>query len=162
MACAKAVDGFMLRTGPYAGQRVVADGPEYETAAAGANMGCFDPDFIVEWNFYCDTYGIDTISFGTTMAFVMEAFEAGIITKEHTGGKELRFGATDEVLQCIHEMAEGEGFGVEVGQGIRRLTSSLQECVVPVPSQCQIFTRSLLILKWLRMQSIINLCLSKN
>ncbi len=121
MACSKAVDGFELRTGPYKSDRVVVDGPEYETSAAGANMGCFDADFIVEWNFYCDTYGIDTISFGTCMAFVMEAFEAGVITTEHTGGKELKFGATDAVMECMHEIAVGKGFGVEVGQGIRYL-----------------------------------------
>ena len=121
MACAKAVDGFALKTGPYKGEKVVVDGPEYETAAGGSNMGFFDLDYIVEYNFYCDTYGIDTISFATTMAFVMEAFEAGIITKEHTGGKELKFGAMEEALECLHEMARGEGFGVDVGQGVRWL-----------------------------------------
>jgi aldehyde:ferredoxin oxidoreductase len=121
MACAKAVDGFEVRTGPYKGQKVTVDGPEYETAAGAANMGCFDMDFLVEYNFYCDTYGIDTISFSTCMAFVMECFENGIITTEHTGGKVLKFGATNEVLECLHEMARGEGFGVEVGQGIRWL-----------------------------------------
>ncbi len=121
MACAKTVDGFEIKTGPYKGQIVTVDGPEYETAAACANMGCFDSDFVVEFNFYCDTYGLDTISAGTCMAFVMECYENGIITKEHTGGKELKFGATAEVLECLHEMAEGRGFGVEVGQGIRWL-----------------------------------------
>ncbi len=121
MACAKTIDGFKIRTGPYRGEIVTVDGPEYETAAACANMGCFDADFAAEFNFYCDTYGIDTISAGTCMAFVMECYENGVITKEDTGGKELKFGAVDEVLQCLHEMAEGEGFGVEVGQGIRRL-----------------------------------------
>jgi len=121
MACSKTIDGFTIRTGPYKGQVVTVDGPEYETAAACANMGCFDADFAAEFNFYCDTYGIDTISAGTCMAFVMECYENGVITREDTGGKELRFGAVDEVLQCLHEMAEGEGFGVEVGQGIRRL-----------------------------------------
>jgi aldehyde:ferredoxin oxidoreductase len=121
MACAKAVDGFELRTGPYRGQKVTVDGPEYETAAGAANMGCFDMDFLVEFNFYCDTYGIDTISFSTCMAFVMECFENGIITTEHTGGKALKFGAFNDVLECLHEMAAGEGFGVEVGQGIRWL-----------------------------------------
>ncbi|MGM0688186.1 MAG: aldehyde ferredoxin oxidoreductase C-terminal domain-containing protein [Bacillota bacterium] len=121
MACAKAVDGFKLKTGPYKGQKVVVDGPEYETAAGGSNMGCFDLDFIVEYNFYCDTYGVDTISFATTMAFVMEAYEAGIITKDHTGGKELKFGSTEEALECLHEMARGKGFGVDVGQGVRWL-----------------------------------------
>jgi aldehyde:ferredoxin oxidoreductase len=58
---------------------------------------------------------------GTCMAFVMECYESGIITKEQTGGKELKFGATAGVLECLHEAARGEGFGVEVGQGIRRL-----------------------------------------
>lgn len=121
MACAKTVDGFELRTGPYKGEIVVVDGPEYETAAGAANMGCFDADFLVEFNFYCDTYGVDTISVATCMAFVMEAYEAGVINKTHTGGKELNFGASNEVLEILHEMARGEGFGVDVGQGIRRL-----------------------------------------
>ncbi len=121
MACAKAVDGFELKTGPYKGEKVVVDGPEYETAAGGSNMGFFDLDYIVEYNFYCDTYGVDTISFATTMAFVMEAFEAGVINKEHTGGKDLKFGAMEEALECLHEMARGEGFGVDVGQGVRWL-----------------------------------------
>ncbi|MCK4414391.1 MAG: (2Fe-2S)-binding protein [Candidatus Eisenbacteria sp.] len=121
MSCCKAAENFTLRTGPYAGQKVLIDGPEYETAAGGANMGCFDLDFIFEWNFYCDTYGVDTISFATCMAFVMECFEAGVITTEHTGGKELRPGAGDAALECLHEMARGEGFGVDVGQGTRWL-----------------------------------------
>jgi len=121
MACAKTIDGFELKTGPYKGQVVTVDGPEYETTATGANMGCFDGDFVAEFNFYCDTYGLDTISMGTCMAFVMECYENGVITKEHTGGKELKFGAANEVLECLHEAALGEGFGVEVGQGIRWL-----------------------------------------
>ena len=121
MACAKTVDHFELQTGPYKGEKVTVDGPEYETAAGSANMGCFDGDFLIEFNFYCDTYGVDTISVATCMAFVMECYENGIITKEHTGGKDLKFGATNEVLECLHEMARGEGFGVDVGQGIRWL-----------------------------------------
>lgn len=121
MACAKAVDNYTLRTGPYKGQKVCVDGPEYETSAGGANMGCFDPDFVVEYNFYCDTYGIDTISFATTMAFVMEAFETQVITEKETGGLSLKFGAVDDALEALHQMARGEGFGVDVGQGIRWL-----------------------------------------
>jgi aldehyde:ferredoxin oxidoreductase len=121
MACAKAIDGYELKTGPYKGQKVCIDGPEYETSAAGANMGCFDPDFIAEFNFYCDTYGVDTISVGTCMAFVMECYENGIIDKEYTGGLEVPFGATDATLEILHQMARGEGFGVEVGQGIKKL-----------------------------------------
>ena len=71
MACAKTIDQFELKTGPYKGDKVIVEGPEYETAAASANMGCFDGDFVAEFNFYCDTYGVDTISVGTCMAFVI-------------------------------------------------------------------------------------------
>ncbi|MBN1618346.1 (2Fe-2S)-binding protein [Candidatus Dojkabacteria bacterium] len=121
MACAKAVEHFELKTGPYKGDKVIVDGPEYETAAGGSNMGCFDLDFIVEYNFYCDTYGLDTISYATCMAFVMECYENGIITKEDTGGLHLPFGATNDALEVLHQMARGEGFGLEFGQGIKYL-----------------------------------------
>ena len=121
MSCSHAVDDFPLKTGPYKGDRVVVDGPEYETAGGSSNVGVFDPDFVLEMNFYCDTYGIDTISFTTGMAFVMECFEAGILDVEKTGGLDLRFGNGDAALEVLHQMARGEGFGVIVGQGIRRM-----------------------------------------
>jgi len=121
MSCAKTIDHFTLKTGPYKGDKVCVDGPEYETAAGAANMGCFDGDFTAEYNFYCDTYGIDTISYATGMAFVMECYEHGIIDKEYTGGLELPFGAAMDSLEVLHQMARGEGFGVEVGQGIRKM-----------------------------------------
>lgn len=48
MACAKAVDDYEITTGPYAGQKVIVDGPEYETAAGlGSNGGFFDPRYIM-------------------------------------------------------------------------------------------------------------------
>lgn len=120
LACAHAVDHFKPRTGPYQGKAVIVDGPEYETiAGVGANCGIFDPDTILELNFYCDTYGIDTISFGTSLAFVMECFEAGILDTVKTGGLDLHFGNKDEALTLLHQTAAGEGFGQIFGQGIR-------------------------------------------
>ena len=121
MSCSHAVEGFTLKTGPYKGETVLVDGPEYETAAGCANMGIFDPDFVLEMNFYCDTYGIDTISFSTATAFAMECYEAGILNKKITGGLDLRFGNVDAVLEVLHQMGRGEGFGVIVGQGVRRM-----------------------------------------
>ncbi len=121
MACSHAVDGFTLRTGPYRGDTVVVDGPEYETVGGSSNMGIWDPEFVLEMNFYCDTYGLDTISYTTGMAFVMECYEAGILDKERTGGLDLHFGNSDAALEVLHQMARGEGFGVTVGQGIRQM-----------------------------------------
>jgi len=127
MSCSHAVDDFELRTGPYKGQKVLVDGPEYETAAGCSNLGVYEPDFVLETNFYCDTYGIDTISFTTGLAFVMECYENGILNREATGGLDLRFGNGDAALEVLHQMARGEGFGVVVGEGIRRMKARFAE-----------------------------------
>lgn len=120
MSCSHGVDHFPLKTGPYAGDCVVVDGPEYENAAGlGANIGNFDPQKVLELNFYCDTYGVDTISFADSVAFAMECYEEGILNKDITGGLELNFGNGAAALELLHQMAHGEGFGVIVGQGVR-------------------------------------------
>lgn len=122
MSCAKGVDNYIVQTGPYKGEDVIVDGPEYENAAGlGSNCGIFDPGYIIESNFYCDTYGMDTISWGTLMAFVMECYEAGILNKEITGGLELNFGNSDAAIELLHQCARGEGFGKIAGYGIRKM-----------------------------------------
>ena len=122
MSCCKAVDGFIPRTGPYKGQKVTVDGPEYETVGGcGSNLCIWNPRDVVELNFYCDTYGIDTISFGTSCAFAMECYEYGILNKERTGGLDLSWGNADSVFELTHQMGRGEGFGVIVGQGVHKM-----------------------------------------
>jgi len=120
VACSHAVKDFELKTGPYKGKKVLVNGPEYETIAGlGSNCGIFDADYLIEANFYCDTYGLDTISVGTAMAFAMECYGTNLINREITGGLELNFGNKKAAMEIIHQMARGEGFGVIVGQGIR-------------------------------------------
>jgi len=128
LACAHALRDFEIKTGPYRGQKVFTDGPEYETlAGVGSNCGIFDPEAVTEANFYCDTYGIDTISFGTLCAFVMECYDRGIINKEITGGLELNFGNWEAQMELMHQMARGEGFGVVAGQGVHRMKKLFAE-----------------------------------
>ncbi len=122
MSCAKGVDNYILRTGPYKGQSVIAEGPEYESASSlGSNAGIFNPDFTIEANFYCDTYGICTISWGTILGFVMDCFENGILNLERTGGLQLNFGNADTAMELLHQLARGEGFGKIAGQGVRKM-----------------------------------------
>jgi aldehyde:ferredoxin oxidoreductase len=122
VSCAHGVKDFEPQTGPYKGKRVFVTGPEYETiAGCGSSCGIFDADYVIEMNFYCDTYGLDTISVGTAIAFAMECYERGLIDKKATGGLELKFGNKEAALELVHQMARGEGFGVTVGQGIRRM-----------------------------------------
>jgi len=122
VACSHGVKDFVPLTGPYRGRKVFVDGPEYETiAGCGSNLGIFDPHFVIEMNFYCDTYGLDTISVGTGIAFAMECFETGMINESHTGGLDLSFGNRPTALTLLHQMSEGKGFGQIVGQGIRNM-----------------------------------------
>jgi len=124
LACSHAVDGFALKTGPHKGEKVLVDGPEYESAAGlGSNIGVFDPESILEMNFYADTYGVDTISFANSVAFCMECFQEGILNLERTGGIDLTWGNAESALELLHQMSRGEGFGLIVGQGIRYMKS---------------------------------------
>jgi len=128
LSCAHGVKDFELKTGPYKGQKVFVNGPEYETiAGVGSSCGIFDADYVIEINYYCDIYGLDTISLGTAMAFAMECYEMGLIDKRATGGLDLRFGNKRAALKLVHQMARGEGFGAIVGQGIRRMKKLFAE-----------------------------------
>jgi aldehyde:ferredoxin oxidoreductase len=122
MSCSHYTTGHKVMTGPFKGREVIVDGPEYETiAGCGSNWGVWDIKWVLEVNFYCDTYGLDTISIGTGIAFVMECFEKGILNKQITGGLELNFGNAEPAVELIHQMARGEGFGIIVGKGIKKM-----------------------------------------
>ena len=122
MMCAKGVDHFELKTGPYKGTKVLVEGPEYETAASlGSCPGIFNPEWTIEANFYCDTYGICTITWGTILGFVMECYENGILNKERTGGIDLSFGNEEGAMEILHQLARGEGFGKIAGLGVRKM-----------------------------------------
>lgn len=128
MSCAHGVKDFELKTGPCKGRRVFVNGPEYETiAGVGSNCGIFDADHIIEMNYYCDYYGLDTISVGTATAFAMECYEMGLIDKEVTGGLNLVFGNKSAAIELVHQMARGDGFGVIVGQGVRKMKQFFRE-----------------------------------
>ena len=108
----------VVKDGPYAGAKV--GGPEYETLALlGSNLAVGDINAIVEANVLCDRLGLDTISCGNVIGFIMECYEKGLLTKEDTGGLDLRFGNVDSVLQLIQKIAYKEGIGNLVAKGVR-------------------------------------------
>ncbi|MBW1779983.1 MAG: aldehyde:ferredoxin oxidoreductase [Deltaproteobacteria bacterium] len=119
LACAKGAEDVTLKYGPQAGMTVGIDGPEYETAAAVTCMGIFDPQFIMEYNWYCDEYGLDTISMGVTASFLMECFQRGYLLKDDVG-YELLWGDIECANRLLHETAAGEGFGKICSQGVHR------------------------------------------
>lgn len=101
-------------------------GPEYETQAAlGSFCGVDNLEALLKANELCNIYGLDTISTGVTIAFAMECFEHGILTKKDTGGLKLNFGNADAVLQLIKMIAHKEGFGRVLAEGSARAAQAL-------------------------------------
>lgn len=99
----------VLVSGSHKGQKVWVDGPEYETAAGfGSNLGIWSAEFIMEANWHCDNYAFDTISTATIMAFLMECFQRGFLTKDDSEGLELIWGSEAAALTFIHRLAHGE------------------------------------------------------
>jgi aldehyde:ferredoxin oxidoreductase len=97
-------------------------GPEYETIGTfGSYCGIKDLAAIARANQICNEYGVDTIACGATIAFAMECFENGVITKEQTGGLELKFGDADVMLKVLDQIVKNEGpLGKVLSQGSER------------------------------------------
>ena len=98
----------------------VVHGPEYETVAALGSLCLNDNlDSIVEANDLCNRYGIDTISFGISVAFAMEANEKGFLNQEDFEGINLEWGNSQAIIKLVHQVAKNEGPGKLLGQGVR-------------------------------------------
>jgi aldehyde:ferredoxin oxidoreductase len=103
------------KKGNFGGEELPA--PEYETVALlGSNLGVFDIEKIAEWNRVCGRMGMDTISSGGTLAWVMEAAERGLVQSD------LKFGSPDGVSQALLDIAYRKGFGAEMAQGSKALS----------------------------------------
>ena len=96
-------------------------GVEYEAAwALGAANGVSDLEALTYANFLCNEDGYDPISFGATVGAAMELYELGILTEAEVGLK-LTWGSAEALVTLAEWTAKGEGFGVAIGQGSKRL-----------------------------------------
>jgi aldehyde:ferredoxin oxidoreductase len=71
----------------------------------------------------CNVFGLDTISTGSTIALACDLFEKGILTKESTGGLEIRFGDIRTSHHLIELIARREGFGNLLAEGSAALAA---------------------------------------
>jgi aldehyde:ferredoxin oxidoreductase len=115
-------------------------GPEYETLAAfGSNCGVDDLHVLAKASERTAALGMDSISCGMSISFAMEAYEKGILTKEDTGGLELKFGDARLLLQLVEDIAQRRGFGADLAEGSKRLADKIgrgpEELVLAVKGQ---------------------------
>ena len=106
------------QTAPYEG--IQSEGPEFETMYSyGGMTGVDNIDSIIAADRLSDELGIDTMSAGATIAFAMELYEKGVLSKEETGGLELNFGNHEAMVKLIEMMSLREGIGDILADGTR-------------------------------------------
>jgi len=100
-------------------------GPEYETIwAFGGDCGVSDMPSIIKANFWCNEYGLDTISTGATIAAAMELYQKGFIKDADLDGVSLEFGNSDAVVEWTKLIGQRAGLGDKMADGSYRLADS--------------------------------------
>jgi aldehyde:ferredoxin oxidoreductase len=93
--------------------------PEYETLAMyGSNLLNNDLISIIKANDVCNRYGMDTISAGACVAFAMECYEKGILTKKDIG-LDLKWGDARAIIALSEMIGKREGFGAVLADGVK-------------------------------------------
>lgn len=88
------------------------DGPEYVTLGKfGPNIGVDRIESVIRLNNICNDLGLDTASTGSTIAWAMELYQRGLLTKAQTGGLELTWGDAELVERLLFMLSRREGFG---------------------------------------------------
>jgi aldehyde:ferredoxin oxidoreductase len=100
--------------------------PEYETTLALGGL-CLndDPESIFYLNEILNRAGMDTISAGGTVAFAIECYERGVLTKKDTGGLELTWGNSKAIVALVEKMIAREGIGDLLADGSKRAAERL-------------------------------------
>lgn len=94
------------------------DRPEYETLAAfGSTLLCGESDALIKCNDICNLYGLDTISSGMTIAWAMECYNKGILSRDELDGIALDWGNGEAIVELMQKMADCEGCGAILANG---------------------------------------------
>ncbi|MHA1132517.1 MAG: aldehyde ferredoxin oxidoreductase family protein, partial [Candidatus Helarchaeota archaeon] len=106
-----------VKEGPWAG--IKGHQPEYETLAF-FGTSCLNDDLgsICKCNDICNRYGLDTISTGSTVAFAIDLYDHGILTKDDIGF-ELKWGDAEAIVKLTEMIAKQEGIGALLSKGTK-------------------------------------------
>ena len=102
------------------------EGSQYESICAFTFFILNDDvDAAVHATYLCNEYGMDTISAGAVIAFAMDCYEKGIISKKEADGLELTWGNTETMVELVHRIASRKGIGRILGEGTRRASQKI-------------------------------------
>ena len=118
-SCPNSCDHLALVSeGPYAGTYV--SGVELSNLGDfGPKIGCDDMSLIFKASELCDKYGVDYFDMTASIAFAMECYQRGLLTKKDTGGLPLEWGNPDAILNLIEMTVHKEGIGRILAEGLK-------------------------------------------
>lgn len=106
----------------------VIEGPEYESIyALGSNCAIGNRETIIKLNWLCDEYGLDTISVGGVLGFMMEMFERGMISVDDLDGISPTWGDAGSAIALVEKIARVEGCGKWLAQGVSAIAERYPE-----------------------------------
>ncbi|MHA1115041.1 MAG: aldehyde ferredoxin oxidoreductase family protein [Candidatus Heimdallarchaeaceae archaeon] len=109
-----------VELGPY--KISFTEGPEYEAIwALGGTTNVNNMGAVIRANHYCDIFGMDPISIGSTIAAAMELNEKGLIPEEDLQGLKVEFGNPDAIVELTWMAAFRQGLGYWIGEGSRKM-----------------------------------------
>lgn len=115
---------YVIREGEYAG--LYGEGPEYEALSSfTARVGNSNLDLALKAVDLANRLGLDAITTAECIAWAMELYEKGELTRKETGGLELTWGNGETILALIEKIACREGFGDLLADGVRRAAEKL-------------------------------------
>jgi len=113
-----------VKTGSYPG--LVHDGPEYETGTMfGSNLLVSDLGGLLKEIYAGDDYGMDIISAGNVIGFLMENYEKGNVDRTFLDGIDLTWGNVDAILKMIDKVARRDGVGDMASKGVKVLAEKI-------------------------------------
>jgi aldehyde:ferredoxin oxidoreductase len=100
--------------------------PEYESVAALSSF-CMNSDLpsVLKGIELCNKYAMDTVSTGVVIAFAMECYEKGLITKEDTEGLDLTWGNREFLVQLVEKIARRQGIGDLLAEGVKKAAEKI-------------------------------------
>jgi aldehyde:ferredoxin oxidoreductase len=108
-----------IAEGKYAGRKV--EEPEYEGLASfSCLVGIDDVTTTIVLANEVDRLGMDTNESGWVIAWLMECYEKGILTRADTDGLEMTWGNSQAIMEMLKKVASRQGFGNILAEGVMR------------------------------------------
>ncbi len=103
------------------------EGPEYETIALiGGNCTLNDIEEVAYANYLADELGLDTISAGVAISWLIECYEKGIVSEEDIG-REIEFGDLSTIVYLMEKISHRDGIGNLLAEGVKKAAEDVGE-----------------------------------